>query len=272
MLTLNAVVVDAAANYSVRVGNSASPSEVLSDEAALTVTPGGGGEAPTIVTQPATIVVAPGGSGLLAVAATGSGPLSYQWLNDGLPISGETEAVLLVADANASHEGRYSVNVSNDLGSVVSQEVRVILLGAPFITQEPTAATVLENETATFTVTANGSGLHYQWMLNGAAIAGADEASYTTSMLTTANTGAVYKRHRLQRRWRGVEPERRADSAGVRRTERCAASSERDRRSRRGGHTVCSLQRHTAVHGADDPLVWQCVASRARRALVVRQR
>ena len=126
------------------------------------------------------------------MAATGSGPLSYQWLADGVPIGGETEAVLTVTNASESYEGRYAVTVSNSLGTVVSQEVQVILLGAPFIAQEPAAATVLENTTATFSVVANGPGLRYQWLLNGLTISGANEASYTTSMLTVANSGAVY--------------------------------------------------------------------------------
>ncbi|HEY5809563.1 MAG TPA: hypothetical protein VIT67_16430 [Povalibacter sp.] len=192
VLTLDAVRSTDAASYSVVVGNTANPSGIASNAAVLTVTTGAAVTVPSIVTQPATLVVARGGSGVLAVAATGSGPLSYQWLADGVPIGGETEAVLMVTNATESYVGRYAVSVSNSLGTVVSQEVQVILLGAPLITQEPAAAAVTENETATFSVAANGPGLRYQWLLNGLAISGANESSYTTSMLTPANSGAVY--------------------------------------------------------------------------------
>ncbi|MFL6578107.1 MAG: hypothetical protein ACJ8MR_15895, partial [Povalibacter sp.] len=192
VLTLDAVTSTDAASYSVLVSNSANLTGVASNVATLTVVPGGAVTVPTIVTQPATLVVAPGGSGVLAVAATGSGPLSYEWLANGVPIGGETEAVLMVTNASELSVGRYAVSVSNSVGTIVSQEVRVILLGAPFITQEPAAVTVTENETATFSVAANGSGLRYQWLLNGLAITGANESSYTTSMLTPASSGAIY--------------------------------------------------------------------------------
>ncbi len=93
-------------------------------------------------------------------------------------------------DANA--EGRYTVAVTNNLGTVVSQEAEVILLGSPSITQQPANATVFENAAATFSIGASGSGLRYQWLRNGAAIPGANQASCTTPLLTLANSGAVY--------------------------------------------------------------------------------
>lgn len=191
VLTLNGVTASSAGSYSVVVSNAVSPG-VSSNSAVLTVIPGSAASAPSITTQPATLIVAPGGSGILAVAATGSGPLSYQWLNDGVAMGGETSAVLFIGNAGQSTEGRYAVRVSNSIGAVVSAEVQVILLGAPVVTQQPAAATVLEGETATFSVVASGSALRYQWLFNGEPIAGANQASYTTTSLVVANSGAVY--------------------------------------------------------------------------------
>jgi hypothetical protein len=191
VLTLAGVTTGMAGDYSVVVSNAAS-SSVTSGAAALTVNPNSAPSAPSITTQPATLIVAPGGSGMLAVAATGSGPLSYQWLADGTPMGGETHAVLFIYNAGPSAEAHYAVRISNSLGDVVSGEVQVILLGAPFITQHPTDTTGLENATATFSVAANSSGLHYQWLRNGLTIGNATEASYTTPTLTTADSGAVY--------------------------------------------------------------------------------
>jgi hypothetical protein len=45
---------------------------------------------------------------------------------------------------------------------------------------------------ATFSVTATGSSLQYQWARNGAAIAGATSSSYTTPPTTFADTGATF--------------------------------------------------------------------------------
>ena len=53
---------------------------------------------------------------------------------------------------------------------------------APTITNQPQDKTVTIGKTAKFTVTATGTKiLKYQWMKNGANIAGATKSSYTTS-------------------------------------------------------------------------------------------
>lgn len=52
--------------------------------------------------------------------------LTYQWHRNGQPISGATGNSLQVFDVNASqHNGAYSLTVSNDFGSVVTQSVQV---------------------------------------------------------------------------------------------------------------------------------------------------
>jgi hypothetical protein len=64
---------------------------------------------------------------------------------------------------------------------------------APVITMQPEAQTRSEGATATFSVLATGSApLAYQWQKNGTAIAGANEASYSTAALTIADGGASY--------------------------------------------------------------------------------
>jgi formylglycine-generating enzyme len=46
--------------------------------------------------------------------------LSYQWKKNGSVLPGETNSMLVIADANATHDGNYSVVVSNAFGSVES--------------------------------------------------------------------------------------------------------------------------------------------------------
>jgi len=191
VLTLPGVTAGFAGSYSVIVSNAAS-SGVTSSSATLTVNPDSETSAPTITTHPATLIVAAGGSGILAVAATGSGPLSYQWLEDGSPMDGATAAVLFFSNVAVSAEGRYAVRVSNSIGSVVSIEVQVILLGTPLITTQPPDRSTPENNPVTFFVGASGTGIHYQWLRNGHEISGATQSAYTTPMLTVADSGAVY--------------------------------------------------------------------------------
>jgi hypothetical protein len=64
---------------------------------------------------------------------------------------------------------------------------------APTITTQPASRTVAVGQTATFTVVASGTGtLTYQWSKNGAAIAGATAATYTTPATTAADSGAQF--------------------------------------------------------------------------------
>lgn len=60
------------------------------------------------------------------------------------------------------------------------------------INAQPQAASVLTDSTATFSVTASGPTLTYQWLRNGTAIAGATSASYTTGPAGYQDQGANY--------------------------------------------------------------------------------
>ena len=63
----------------------------------------------------------------------------------------------------------------------------------PQITTSPAAARAVDGASATFSVTASGTGtLSYQWLRNGTAISGANLATYTTPALTMADDGANY--------------------------------------------------------------------------------
>ena len=63
---------------------------------------------------------------------------------------------------------------------------------APTVSQ-PASVTVPLGQTATFNVTATGTGtLTYQWFKNGVAISGANSSSYTTPPTVSGDTGSVF--------------------------------------------------------------------------------
>lgn len=62
----------------------------------------------------------------------------------------------------------------------------------PVISVQPAAQSVLTDGSATFSVTATGAGLTYQWLRNGTAIAGATAAAHTTPAVGYADNGAQY--------------------------------------------------------------------------------
>lgn len=78
------------------------------------------GTAPAITTQPANASVTSGGSASFSVVATGTAPLSYQWLLNGTAIAGATSSTFSISSAASSNAGSYTVTVSNQAGSVTS--------------------------------------------------------------------------------------------------------------------------------------------------------
>jgi hypothetical protein len=58
---------------------------------------------------------------------------------------------------------------------------------------QPASVTVVVGETATFSVTATGTGpFTYQWFQNGTAIPGATSSTYTTPATTTSQSGSIF--------------------------------------------------------------------------------
>jgi hypothetical protein len=95
-----------------------------------------------------------------------------------------------------------------NLGVVISVAVLLGLLGGawgcaggfegakpqpPLTITQPANQTVTAGQTATFSVTATGTGpLTYQWFVNGVAISGATSSSYTTPPTTAGQSGSVF--------------------------------------------------------------------------------
>jgi hypothetical protein len=74
----------------------------------------------SITAEPVSQSVTAGSSTTLAVTASGTGPLSYQWYRNGVPISDETNSSLSFSPATSEDAGSYNVVVSNTLGIVTS--------------------------------------------------------------------------------------------------------------------------------------------------------
>jgi beta-galactosidase len=152
--------------------------------------------APAIVIPPAGTAVTQGQPASFSVTATGTAPLAFQWLRNGAAIAGATAASYTTPATAAGDDGaQFTVRVSNGLGAVTSgaAALTVVAPAAVAITTQPASQTAAVGQTATFSVVATGSPpLTYQWRRNGAAIAGATAAGYTTPVLAAADGGASY--------------------------------------------------------------------------------
>ena len=87
--------------------------------------------APVIVTPPASQIVLEGQSAALFVEASGSPLLSFQWQINGTNLDGAANARLAFPAAIPSYAGRYTVIVSNTLGSVTSAVATITINPAP---------------------------------------------------------------------------------------------------------------------------------------------
>ncbi len=126
----------------------------------------------TIIGQPQNQTVAVGSNILLTVAASGAGPLSYQWQFGSAAVAGGTNPGLTVTNAQLTNAGNYSVIVANAGGSITSAVAVVTVLTPPSISVPPLSTTNLAGSTANFNATATGSApLTYQWQFNGVNIA-----------------------------------------------------------------------------------------------------
>src|SRR5204862_2298913 len=77
--------------------------------------------APFVLTQPADQTVTAGSNATFTVSAAGTLPLSYQWSQNGSPLSGATNSSLTLTNVQLSQSGNYYfVVVTNISGSITS--------------------------------------------------------------------------------------------------------------------------------------------------------
>jgi hypothetical protein len=90
---------------------------------------------PSIAKAPLGQVVFAGAAASLQVTATGSAPLTYQWLKDNTGITGATNAALAFRRVGLDDDGNYVLVVSNSAGAVATQPVHLTVQKPPEIPQ-----------------------------------------------------------------------------------------------------------------------------------------
>jgi alpha-tubulin suppressor-like RCC1 family protein len=143
-----------------------------------------------ITSQPTNETVAAGGAATFTVAASGSPPLSYQWLFGTNPVAGGTGSSLVLNNVQPSQAGSYSLIVSNAYGPVTSSNALLMVLTPHTISRQPVGQMLCPGGSWTFQVGASGDPApSYQWRFNGANISGATASSYSVSGATSAQAG-----------------------------------------------------------------------------------
>jgi alpha-N-arabinofuranosidase len=80
---------------------------------------------PAFAEQPASKTIAPGGSVTLSAKVTGA--VSYQWLKDGVALSGATSASLTLSALSSANTGAYTLVATNAVGSTTSSKAQLLV-------------------------------------------------------------------------------------------------------------------------------------------------
>jgi hypothetical protein len=173
--------------YGVRIRNGAGV--VTSNDAVLSVIPA---RAVTIDTPPAAQTVFVGQTATFSVAVTGSPVIEYQWFRNDVAIDGAKSATYTTPVVSAQDDGAlFKVTVKNPLAQVTSTPVALKVNAAttPKITRGPANTVAMLNQSATFTVEADGSKpLHYLWS-GPSGVVGGDSPTFTIDAVAPKDLG-----------------------------------------------------------------------------------
>jgi hypothetical protein len=118
---------DNGATFEVTVTNSVG--SITSNAATLTVS--AAAVAPAIVTQPASQSVTVGQTATFSVAATGTAPLTYQWLKNGTAIAGATAlSYTTPAAASTDNGATFKVTITNSVSMITSAAATLTVTAA----------------------------------------------------------------------------------------------------------------------------------------------
>ena len=156
------------------VVSSSCASSVTSSAAVLTIT-----AAVTFTTSPASVTICAGANTSFGVVATGTGTLTYQWqvstnsgstwtnISNAAPYSNATTNTLAITAATAAMTGyQYQCIVTGSCGNTASSAATLTVNTTPAITVQPAAASVCIGANTSFSVTATGTNLTYQWQVS----------------------------------------------------------------------------------------------------------
>lgn len=161
------------AAYRCKVTSSCGPTTITTSCATLTVV-----TSVTVTTQPVNQTICNGANTSFTVAGSGTGVL-YQWqvntgagfanITNGGVYSGATAATLVLTGANTTYSGyQYRCLLSNTTCTTpgVSNAATLTVNALPAISSSPISQTICADNDVSFSITATGTGITYQWQVN----------------------------------------------------------------------------------------------------------
>jgi hypothetical protein len=130
------------ATITVMVNNGAATNNLVTQSFTVTVAPNPS-DYPRLTKQLTNNAVLTGKTVTLSVTASGLAPLKYQWQLNGVNISAATSATLTLKNVKTAQSGKYSVIVSNPVGSTNSAPSQLAVYSSVAqMTAPPAAATL----------------------------------------------------------------------------------------------------------------------------------
>lgn len=144
----------------------------------------------SITTQPQAQSKCIGQSVTFSVGINGTAN-TYQWQKNGININLANSSGYTISSMGITDTGEYKCIITGNCGQVINSISARLTVNAPVnITTHPASQTKLVGQSVTFTVTAPGSGLSYQWKKNGTIIPAAPNSNgYTINTLALADSG-----------------------------------------------------------------------------------
>lgn len=143
---------------------------------------------PVITQHPIDATIISGGTAVFRSTAVGGMPLNLQWQKDGTNLPGAMWPTLAITNLMPANVGSYQLIASNGFGSVTSRVATLTVIPLQ-LSLHPTNRTVYGGDSTTFTCSALGANLNYQWKFDETPIGGATNNSLTLSLLTTNQAG-----------------------------------------------------------------------------------
>ena len=179
--TTQAITVNAAGSYSVTVTNG-NGCQATSTAMPVSVNP-----LPS-ATVSGTAAICPGASATLQATLSGTGPWTLTW-SDGVVQNVSSSSVTRVVSPTVTTTYSLTNVTDANCSAAGSGNAIVTVNSATAITTQPVSLTRNAGQSASFSVTATGTGLSYQWRKNGSNLSGAMASSYTIASVTAADAG-----------------------------------------------------------------------------------
>jgi cyclophilin family peptidyl-prolyl cis-trans isomerase len=194
--TINSTAVADSGTYKVQVTNAVTSTPATSNELAVLVTQNISNI--QIAKSYTGVAALPNTSVSFTVSNQGTGPFNYQWRKNGVNLDGETFNTLTVvtgAEVNISNPDSYDVLITSALVPLGAASPPVELLIAIPVSNIIASRTPTNSSLATgtdgitFSVSATGSNLSYQWRKDNTDILDATSSTYVINDATPTQSG-----------------------------------------------------------------------------------